>query len=156
MTQRRSPIDQAVDLAVYAPLGLLLERRRLVTELADRGRRQIDFARMLGRTAFSVTFADLRRAFEEADRPEPPDAPATRELVTADRVPDPEPSASSPPVPAPPVETLAIPDYDSLAAKQVVKRLSGLTPDELEQVRLYEAAHRGRRTILGRIDQLQS
>ena len=50
---------------------------------------------------------------------------------------------------------LAIPDYDSLAASQVVPRLAGLTADELEAVRAYEAAHRARRTILGRVAQLQ-
>ena len=47
-------------------------------------------------------------------------------------------------------------DYDSLAASQVVPRLSGLTADELELVRAYEAAHRGRKTILSRVAQLQS
>jgi len=51
---------------------------------------------------------------------------------------------------------LAIPDYDSLAASQVVPRLAGLTAAELEAVRRYEAAHRGRRTILARVGQLQA
>ena len=50
---------------------------------------------------------------------------------------------------------LAIPDYDSLAPSQVVPLLAGLEPDELEAVRLYEAAHRARRTILSRVAQLQ-
>lgn len=50
---------------------------------------------------------------------------------------------------------LAIPDYDQLAASQVIPRLESLTPTELEAVRAYEAAHRGRRTILGGISQLQ-
>jgi hypothetical protein len=54
----------------------------------------------------------------------------------------------------PEAATLGIPDYDSLAASQVVPRLAALTPDELAAVRAYEAAHRGRRTILGRVDQL--
>jgi hypothetical protein len=49
---------------------------------------------------------------------------------------------------------LPIEDYESLAASQVVDRLPTLTPDELAQLRAFEAAHRGRRTILGRIDQL--
>lgn len=49
---------------------------------------------------------------------------------------------------------LPIEDYESLAASQVVDRLPTLTRDELEQVRAFEATHRGRRTILGRIDQL--
>lgn len=49
---------------------------------------------------------------------------------------------------------LAIPGYDALAASQVVQRLAGLSNDELDEVRRYEEATRGRRTILGRISQL--
>jgi hypothetical protein len=36
-----------------------------------------------------------------------------------------------------------------------VTRLEGLSPDELEAVRAYEAAHRGRKTILNKVAQLQ-
>jgi hypothetical protein len=53
-----------------------------------------------------------------------------------------------------PVDSLAIPGYDSLAASQVVQRLEGLLPEELDEVRRYEESTRGRRTILGRINQL--
>ena len=60
------------------------------------------------------------------------------------------------PEPAGPVDELAIIDYDNLAASQVVPRLGGLSPDELEAVRRYEAAQRGRKTILNKIAQLQS
>jgi hypothetical protein len=59
-------------------------------------------------------------------------------------------------VPAPLAEALAIPAYDSLSASQVVPRLSNLSPAELEAVREYEAAHRGRKTILNRVAQLSS
>jgi hypothetical protein len=51
---------------------------------------------------------------------------------------------------------LAIPGYDSLSASQVVQRLEGLSPPELEEVRAYEAGHRQRRTILHRVEQLLS
>ena len=51
-------------------------------------------------------------------------------------------------------EHLAIPGYDELAASQVVERLVGLSRAELDEVRRYEAAHRNRRTILGKIEQL--
>lgn len=51
-------------------------------------------------------------------------------------------------------EHLAIPGYDELAASQVVERLVGLSRAELDEVRCYEAAHRNRRTILGKIEQL--
>ena len=49
---------------------------------------------------------------------------------------------------------LPIPGYDALSASQVVQRLVGLSADELAAVHAYEAAHRQRRTILGKIEQL--
>jgi hypothetical protein len=55
---------------------------------------------------------------------------------------------------APAVSSLAIPGYDTLAASQVVQRLSSLRSDELDAIRQYEIATRGRRTILHRIAQL--
>lgn len=67
--------------------------------------------------------------------------------------------------PAPPTDAsgsqvgepaLPIPGYDALSASQVVERLAGLAPDELEAVRSYEASHRKRRTILGKIDQISA
>ena len=48
----------------------------------------------------------------------------------------------------------AIPDYETLAAAEIVARLAGLTPSELAGVRSYEAAHRARRTVLAKIAQL--
>jgi hypothetical protein len=59
------------------------------------------------------------------------------------------PSAASPDADALPIE-----EYESLAASHVVARLANLSPTELREVRKFEAAHRGRRTVLGRIDQL--
>lgn len=53
-------------------------------------------------------------------------------------------------------ETLAIPDYDSLSASQVVPRLDSLAGEELETVRRYEVGTRGRKTILNKIAQLQA
>jgi hypothetical protein len=76
-------------------------------------------------------------------------------------------SAPAPPAPtagAPPADTngsqadpmLPIPGYNSLSASQVVQRLTGLSADELEAVRAYEASNRKRRTILGKIDQISA
>jgi len=93
---------------------------------------------------------------------------------------DPEPAASASPVasvpaaaPEPPAvgvtawtsentsngdpvlsSVLPIPGYDALSASQVVERLVGLGPEELDAVHQYEASHRQRRTILGKIEQL--
>lgn len=71
--------------------------------------------------------------------------------ATAPASPDPVPVGDAPPGPA----ELAIPDYDSLSASQVLPRLSGLDRAELEAVRAHEAAHRGRKTILSKVAQLQ-
>lgn len=78
-----------------------------------------------------------------AERPTPPPPPAVEEEVVATE-------------PLPAVDELAIPGYDTLAASQVVQRLGSLRPAELEAVRRYEEATRGRRTILHRIEQLGS
>jgi hypothetical protein len=59
------------------------------------------------------------------------------------------PSAASPDA-----DELPIEEYESLAASHVIARLENLSPTELRKVRGFEAAHRGRRTVLGRIDQL--
>jgi hypothetical protein len=98
-----------------------------------------------------------------ATRSGPPTA-TSAETTQTDRTDDdrtgdePTPRAAAPTRPSPPFapETLAIPDYDSLSASQVVPRLESLMADELESVREYEAATRARKTILNKIVQLQS
>lgn len=52
-------------------------------------------------------------------------------------------------------EDLPIPDYDSLTAQQITKKLTGLTQEELAQVQAYESANEERKTILERIEALQ-
>jgi hypothetical protein len=99
-------------------------------------------------------------------------SPAPERPAAAKRVPTPRATTKKPPSPAkppkattnggatngvatPPTEpALAIPEYDQLSASQVVERLDGLTAAELDAVRAYEVAHRGRSTILGKIVQL--
>jgi hypothetical protein len=49
---------------------------------------------------------------------------------------------------------LPIPGYDDLSASQVVPRLDGLDRAALEAVRAHEVGHRGRRTIITKIDHL--
>lgn len=179
-------MEQAADVVFYAPVGFALEVRRLVPELAERGRRQVTFNWMVGRYA-------VRRARARADEvvdlvsetagglldlagidlggAEAPEHDAAGSATseserepeaaaepTVRLVPDSEPGASapSPAEPAPDPDDLAIPGYDTLSAFQVVPRLEGLGGDELEAVREYEHATRGRRTILSRIAQLQA
>jgi hypothetical protein len=115
--------------------------------------RRVTLARMVGRVAVSTARRKVSDVVDSQTKP-----PAERGRATGARRPDvapPDGVTSEPAAPAPAVESLAIPGYDALAASQVVQRLEGLSPGELEQVRRYELATRGRRTILGRIAQLQ-
>lgn len=166
MTDRKSPIEQALDLFFYAPLGFVLNAQEVVPELIEKGHQQVVMARMFGKFAIEneapKQIAELQKQVQKV---------AEQFTARASR-PAAKPSSngpSAPPIPAtqtstPVVSTpahgpgaaeLAITDYDSLSASQVVPRLEGLSDAELAAVRDYEAAHRGRKTILSKIAQLQ-
>ncbi|MEO5899302.1 MAG: hypothetical protein ABIR68_04115 [Ilumatobacteraceae bacterium] len=59
------------------------------------------------------------------------------------------PSVVTPLADVPPFE-----GYDTLPAAHIVQRLTRLTPIELAAVRAYELGHRGRRTVVAKVDQL--
>jgi len=164
-SSERSPVDHAMDLLVYAPIGLLFEGSSILPQLVEKGRSQVSMARMIGKFAVSQGRSEaVKVAGKLQDQ-----AAGVLGLVGDTLVPvpaPPSPAASEAPVarvPSTPVATepggdvgdLAIPDYDGLSASQVVARLAGLAPDELDAVRRYEAAGRGRKTILSKVAQLQ-
>jgi hypothetical protein len=219
----KGPLEQAIDMLVYAPIGLFFSGPSLLPQLAEEGRNQAKAGRMFGEFAVRQGRAELERrlaAFEEkagetlrilgargdddiAPTPGPtgtgtsssataagssaagssvtaagspaarssasggvgarPNGASARSAATASSVEGTAPSsvggngAVTPiPTPSPTVEDLAITGYDSLSASQVVTRLEGLGTDELEAVRAYEIAHRGRKTILNKVAQLQT
>lgn len=78
---------------------------------------------------------------------------ATKKRAAATKATAAAKSSADADVPAP--AELAIPDYDSLSASQVVSRLRGLSATQLEAVRAYETATRGRKTILNKVQQLR-
>jgi hypothetical protein len=146
----------------YAPYGLALEARRLYPELAARGRRQILFTRTVGKYAVRRGQAKLDDIvatgvglvsflLPTSDQTEPvalDEVDATETAANLAAVPD------LPDEPGPDADHLAIPDYDSLSAFQVMPRLEALDPNDLDAVRQYEESTRGRRTILNKIAQL--
>jgi hypothetical protein len=163
MPDEKGPIDSivhgALDLFVYVPVGLAVSAKELVPELARRGRErvtgQVTSARVVGRFAVQQGQAQASKAYQRA-------RVDAEQRLADERAAAAPPAAPVPPTPAPTAhsgpgaESLAVPGYDSLSASQVLPRLEGLAPEELEAVRAYEAAHRGRKTILGRIAQLQA
>lgn len=177
MSEHKSPKDRLLDLLVYGPAGLALTAAEEFPKLVEKGRHRVEgqvhtarlvgqFAVQMGRQQVEQTVGGMFR-HEPASPPRP--APAGRveeesvEPPTAGIAPE-SPLAT----PAPGATTalssngtmrsdaLGIPGYDSLSASQVVQRLGGLTPAELDAVRAHELAHRHRRTILNRVDQLLS
>jgi hypothetical protein len=85
---------------------------------------------------------------DETVETEPP-APTAPAAAAA----EPTPASNGSTVPL--VEAdLAVTDYDSLAASQVVPRLAMLSPEDLRDVLAYEQSHRHRQTILNRVAQL--
>jgi hypothetical protein len=127
-----------------------------VDEIAAKGRQrfglQVSNARVIGQLVVTTG----RRHLETLLRGlRAPSAPAEHDLATV------APDAVVPaPAPTPGALNddedahLAIPDYRALSASQVVRRLDGLGPEELEALYRYELATRGRRTILYRAQQL--
>jgi len=81
--------------------------------------------------------------------------PGPEPTVTAPEAAVLSPSAGSAPVDLDPAQ-LAIPGYDTLSASQVVQRLPGLSPDELQAVHAYEMAGRARKTVLLKAAQLKN
>jgi hypothetical protein len=160
MSTRDDPGEQLLDLLVYAPLGLLLEARDLLPKLAEKGRQrmggQVTVARMIGEMAVRQgqrRAESVVRRMREQQRGA--GTPAASPSPTNGHGPTPAPPAPATAAPTPDAAALAIPGYDTLSASQVVPRLEGLTPTELEAVRAYEVATRARKTVLTRIDQLR-
>jgi hypothetical protein len=179
----KSPAERVLDLTVYAPLGLALAVSESFPDLVRKGRSrlgpQIGLARTVGQFAVRQGFQQLRglvaqrpsfpiwSPFGHEDEPRPttkPSEPADNGNGRSNH----RPGSTTASRPAPRTARapgaahdgsvaaahLAIPSYDTLSASQVVQRLAGLSREEVEAVRAYEAATRGRRTILSRAEQL--
>jgi hypothetical protein len=143
----KSPVGAVLDVFVFAPIGFALDARELVPKLAERGRNQFALLKVVGQFVVNKGRADADRKL----RPKPPASPAPQPPTAAVRT----ATATRARTTATTASALPINNYDTLSASQIVPRLAGLRPEELARVRSYENAHRRRRTILGRIGQLQ-
>ncbi len=188
--------ERAIDLLVYAPVGVALYLRDTVptfvnlfvsrgrAELGQRRQQaqgQVQQAKAMGEFAVNFGGPKVREQVEkgiamarksaeaviggvagESDLPDAAeDVPPPRHAPSEPAAPSPNASSrqageSTAASTAPTAATLGIPDYDELSASQVVERLDGLHAGELDAVRAYEEAHRARRTILYKIEQLSS
>jgi hypothetical protein len=225
VTEPRSPLESALDLFVYVPVGLAFTAAEEIPKLAAKGRSrvggQLTTAKVIGHFVVAQGRKELDRRFRQTgpgggergepsstrlsepaggersepsstrlgesaggERGEPSDArlagpsgartgrsaapgpgeprgdgPGESPLPSGRRAANPPGAADALDLAAMPVPTaarLGIPGYDSLSASQVVQRLAGLSNEELVAVGAYETAHRARRTVLTRVNQLLS
>ena len=161
----RPPIERLLDLAVYAPIGMYTVLKEQLPAYTRQGRQVVENRVMLARFIGQMAVQQGRREVDKrlAAR-RPPASGAVVDTVAHEAAPAPAtaaaPAGSGTAAPAasaavPGADSLAIPAYESLPAVNVVQRLATLTPDEIEQIRRFEVANRGRRTILAKIDVLQ-
>jgi hypothetical protein len=172
VSDEKNPVEQALDVLLYAPIGLAFSARELLPSLVEKGKAQLGMAKMVGQFAAKQGQTEAEKLFEKASQQAiatfehlagaTNGARANGRAATNGAAPKPTPvidvevvDTPATPTSGPEAATLAIPDYDSLSASQVLPRLNGMSSDELEAVRAYEAAHRGRKTILNRAAQLQ-
>ena len=176
VTDDKSSVEHAVEVVLYAPIGFVLEVRKMVPTFVERGRQKVQMAKIIGQFAVKQGQVEAEKRLgnvaAQADSVlsefglRSADKVTVEGLHEVDDAVSPEPAlkvvahpvATEPVAPAaPPVASgdLAIADYDSLAASQVIPRLAGLEDDQLADVGRYETANRHRKTILGKIAQLQ-
>jgi hypothetical protein len=185
VSEDRDPLEQLLDLALYAPLGLAVAARELLPELADRGRRELESrvpaARFVGQMALDQGSKEVKKRvddlprrvkevmtglgilaacslLDDEERPVPTDdQPESAPLPAVPTSSDVE-VAVAPVVVVPDGESadLPIPGYDTLSASQVVQRLPGLSAAELDAIRSYETAKRARKIVLLKVAQLRA
>jgi hypothetical protein len=144
MPASRPLLGKVLDLVVYAPVGLAAQIRSDVPDLVAAGRtrvtERVQVARWVGEMAVTYGRRELeRRLTTVAD-----DHHVLEPLVAVPL------AAVAAHVPAlPPFD-----GYEQLAAAQIVQLLVRLPDADLVMIREYEAAHRARRTILSKLEQL--
>lgn len=110
MTDEKTPLDQALELLVFAPIGLALTARDELPKLIERGRQQVTgqvaMAKMIGQFAVAQGQREAEKVVKQAGerlgdlglggRPAPSSAPATTSAASAPSAPS-APKAPTPP-----------------------------------------------------------
>lgn len=119
----RSAIDRLLDAGVYAPVGFFVTRDQVCDDVVSAGRKQVAFARSLGKAALN---GFVRGAASAATS---------------------EPAANSASAPA-----VQVPDYDTMTARDIVSLLKTATVEQRQWIESHESAGKRRVTILRAVD----
>ena len=156
----RRPIDQLVDLFVYAPVGLAYEYHDVLPKLIKRGKSQVQIAKFLGMMAakqgqktvegriedvLDVASSSVAQGITDVGARVglAPDVNQTRPRTIETSVGDGEQVIDDRPLP--------IAGYDDLTAKQIVALLGDLEPGQRDRIGSYESAHRARKTVMAKL-----
>lgn len=140
---RSASVPRAVELAVFAPIGLAAVVHDRVPQVIRAGRRRAAQRLTIARFVGELVVVEARRRARGAPDSVRPSG-AGEDDATDQR-------GSAPSAPRPPFD-----DYQQLSAAQVVARLRGLSAAELDAAATFERAHRRRRTVLGGIERLRT
>jgi len=146
MTSQRPLLAKVLDAVVFAPVGLVVQLREDVPALVASGRshvqNRVQVARWVGEMAVTYGRQELEKRLTSTAAAHPSLEPVVHAPLAVVAAHQPSP---------PPFE-----GYDQLAATQVVQLLARLPHAELVLIHQYETAHRGRRTILAKLEQLEA
>ena len=166
MTRRARPTDAAAtwraafDVLVYAPIGLGAMLVEDGPAAMTRARQELRNARFIGRLTVDQGIAQMPRRLDtdpvadDAPDERPPLASTLPDVGDETPTVEPEPETAVGSDDLPVAGDLALPDYDTLPAIDIVAKLDTLGTAERAAIERYETAHRQRRTVLGKLAQL--
>ena len=156
------PVEQLLNLFLYAPIGLLSKGSEALPELVERGRTQASNARVIGQFALGATNAKARKSLSDAEAHFQEFLRIVGESAHPSSKASESSSSSSSTKKATAeasvnhgVEDL-IKDYDNLTAAQILPFLAPLGAEQLDRIETYEQSQRARKTVLNRLRQLRS
>lgn len=148
----------AADVLIRGPLEFGAKLVEDPPSALDRARRELSNARFMGRLAVSQGVDQLRARIENEHSQRDRSATAASVPDRHDRLIEErefdDGSRADGDLDEPSVDDLALPDYDTLPAIDIVAKLATLEVEQRAAVERYERAHRQRRTVLGKLDLL--
>ncbi len=175
--EERNPVDDLIDLFVYAPVGLLYEYDEVLPRLVRRGKSQVQLARVIGRMAMrgggsapanlvvETVAKMLAERITEIGASIGLAPPTDDDAKAGSRPSTPVGSDDDEELEAVDAELvddvdeerpLPIASYDTLTAREIISLLDELDADQLARIRAHEEANRARKTVLGKLDRLEA
>lgn len=157
------PIEQLLDLFLYAPIGLMAKGADAFPELVERGRTQATNARVIGQFALGASNTKARKSIADAEQ----HLQAFLKIVSESARPSAQKSSSDHVAPGTAAASESsigdlesiddlVSNYDGLTAAQVLPLLKGKSAEDLDRIESYERAQRSRKTVVNRIRQLRN